>query len=206
MVSLSLIRAQQRSLLLTRALNMFIGNNVTDFGPSKMAFDQIICSSSDEDSAKYYYLDQFTSGHARQLVRSCNSGDAAVAFKKAMKLLEDKYGNTYVRSQAYMTRLQQWPKLSCNDRLSLEELSLYLTSCLNMMTELGELGQLNSHNEIGTIVDKLPFELVKLWIVHVCKLHDRGEIVTFDYLGKIVSQQSRILLVIFHMLKRSLSR
>ena len=91
---------------------MFSGNNVTDFGPVKMAFDQIICSSCDDDSAKYYYLDQFTSGHARQLVRSCNSGDAAVAFKKAMKLLEDKYGNTYVRSQAYMTRLQQWPKLS----------------------------------------------------------------------------------------------
>ena len=87
-ISLSLIRAQQRSLLPTRVPDVFSGDDVTSFGPFKMAFQQIIGNSCDDVAGKYYHLDQFTRGYARQLVRSCNCGDPAAAYEKAIKLLD----------------------------------------------------------------------------------------------------------------------
>lgn len=49
-----------------------------------------------------YYLEQFTRGQPRELVRSCQHMDPDNGYTTAKQLLEEHFGNTYKIATAYM--------------------------------------------------------------------------------------------------------
>ena len=56
-----------------------------EFLPFLKAFEHIIHSSTDNDEDRLYYLEQFTSGEPRELVRSCQQMSAQQGFNEARK-------------------------------------------------------------------------------------------------------------------------
>ena len=188
----SLVNLQRSSSLPTQEPPVFDGSDSTDFIPFRLAFRRIIEENCRDDGMKYYYLTQYTNGPARELVKSCFNFRASEAFARAMKLLEDKYGNSYIISRSYLRKLEDWPRLRSEDADSLGQLALFLTSISNMMDSTADLDELNNPKEMRSVVDKLPFELVKAWRVKACCLVDMGQRLKFEHLVEFVNQQSRI--------------
>ena len=191
-ILLKLLEAQQRSFLPKQFPEKFDGSDVTKYRKFKLSFSQMIENYCDADS-KFHYLLQYTEGYAHELVSSCHSDDARRSFDRAFSTLERKYGDDYVLAQAYLSKLKSWPQIQYDDGKSLEKLSLFLTSCLNIMEEVSDLGQLNNHEEIKMIIDKLPLDVRKSWRKYAVNLMEEGRRVKFSNLETFVSKQSRIL-------------
>lgn len=192
-IATTLLVAQQRAHLPQHQPDVFSGEDITAYIPFKLSFERMIEAHCEDEASKYYYLSQYTSKGAQQLVRSCYRSDMNVAYTNARNLLDKKYGNTYLISQAYLNKMENWPKLTYDDCKGMEELSLYLTTIVNMIETMPELDQLNSHKEMKVIVDKLPFDMMKSWRAKVTTLMENGTIPKFEHLEAFVAHQSRIL-------------
>lgn len=192
-ITCALIKNQERSLLPRHEPDIFDGNDVTCFRPFMHAFERIIDLHCDDNADKYYLLDKYTAGRAKQLVRSCDNGNPSEAYSKAIAVLHKKYGNEYVISEAYLNKLQAWPDIKSEDPKAVEDLSLYLTTCLNLMSSSDGMKQLNNHKDIRNVVQKLPFDMRKGWRKQTCKFIEEGTNIEFRHLEEFVALQARIL-------------
>lgn len=189
----SLLKAQQRSYLPHHVPDVFSGEDVTTYTPFKLSFERMIEAHCTDSPGRYYYLCQYTSKYAQQLVRSCHNKDPTVAYERARKILDERFGNSYVISEAYFEKLEKWPSISYDNGRSLEELSMFLASLVNLMEDMPELQHLNSHKEIKLVAEKLPYDLKKSWRTKVVNLMEAGVQVKFAHFERFVTQQSRIL-------------
>ena len=64
---------------------------------------------------KPYYLQQFTAGAAQEIVRSCSNSDANKAYRQALQLLEEEYGNEHKMAAAFLEKLENWPPIKNED-------------------------------------------------------------------------------------------
>lgn len=188
-----LAAAQERSTLPRKEPECFDGNDITLFRPFVQAFRRTICTKTSDASDHLYYLDQFTKGEARDIVRSCSHMEPSQGFAKAMDLLERKYGNEYRIADAFVQKLDHWPSMKTEDGKTLEKLSVFLSSCQVFMKDIGALNQLNSPKEIQRIVHKLPISLQKVWRSKSYDLMSETGSVSFLDLVRFVQRQADIL-------------
>ena len=65
-----LVTQQRKSSLPHPRVPVFDGNPI-EYGPFVRAFENIIESKTSSSSERLYYLEQFTSGDVKELVKSC---------------------------------------------------------------------------------------------------------------------------------------
>ena len=140
---------------------IFDGEDITKYKPFKLAFNGMVEQIGVTDRDKYYYLEKYTSKYAKELVRSCLTEDMTESYNKALSVLEKRYGSDILLAQRYLEKLENWPSIRAEDSKALDEFSLFLVSCSNMMSHITHLNQLNSWKEIKGIVMKLPFDMRK---------------------------------------------
>lgn len=193
-ISQRMIRNQEMASLPNREPDSFDGSDLTKFLPFVQSFRRLIESRVENYEDRLYYLNQYTKGKPNDLVRSCLYMEPKAGYETAMRQLTDKYGNEFSISQSYLQKLESWPSIKRDDVTSLEELSIFLTSCLNYMRESSGLNQLNSPKEIQSIIMKLPYSLRERWRSYVDSvLSQPSGVVKFDDLVKFITNQSRIM-------------
>lgn len=64
---------------------------------------------------RLFYLQQYTKGQARQLVRSCQHMDGNQGYPRAKCLLREHFGNEYKISTAYTEKALYWPTIKSED-------------------------------------------------------------------------------------------
>lgn len=116
-----------------------------------------------------YYLEQFTRGQPRELVRSCHHMAPERGYVVAKELLQQHFGNQYKIASAYMEKALAWQTIKSEDVKALQAYSLFLRGCCNVMEELQYLQELNMPVNMRTIMSKLPFKLREQWRT---KAHD----------------------------------
>ena len=67
-----------------------------------LSFERTVAQRTNDYSDLYYNLVKYTSGEAQELVKSCNYDDPKSAYKKALKLLSDTYGNENIVANHYL--------------------------------------------------------------------------------------------------------
>lgn len=142
-----------------------------------------------------YYLEQFTGGQPRELVRSWQHLPSDRAFDAAKDLLTKHFGNKLRITAAYVNKLTEWPTVKAEDKTGLQAYALCLAECCNAMQELRYLDVLNMPANIKIIIQKLPYKLREKWRAKACdifEVHGRRagfkDIVSFiEYQVKIVS-------------------
>lgn len=95
-----------------RDIPIFSGDPL-EFIPFIRAFDHTIHDKTDSD--RLYYLEQFTRGEPRDLVRSCQHMNPQQGYSEARKLLFCHYGNELRIATAYMNRAFDWPQIKTDD-------------------------------------------------------------------------------------------
>ncbi|KAL7880597.1 hypothetical protein SRHO_G00028510 [Serrasalmus rhombeus] len=187
-----LVTQQRLANLPQRKVPEFSGDPF-EFLPFLRAFEHIIHSRTDNDADRLYYLEQFTTGEPRELVRSCQHMSAQQGYKEARKLLTYHYGNEQRIAAAYVERTVKWPQIKAEDAKSLHSFSIFLTGCHNVVNDLEYLAEMNSPSNLRIIVHKLPFRLRERWRVVAFDIQEKeGRRADFADLVGYINRQAKI--------------
>ena len=158
----------------------FTGLDITAYKPFILAFDRTIVPVCSNYSDKYYYLLRYTDKFPKELVKSCLGPNLTTSYRKARELLDERYGSEIHLAQEYLNKLDEWPAIKSEDSEALDKFSVYLTGCMNIMSNCAHLNQLNGWKEIKTLVMKLPFDLRKKFRAKVANSHANRVNVNFQ--------------------------
>lgn len=98
-----IVSQQKLSLLPAREIAVFGGNPLT-YQSFIHAFEHLIEDNTKNNQDRLYYLEQFTSGLPRDLVRSCLHMDVDRGYCEAKHLLKEHFVNEMKISGAYLEK------------------------------------------------------------------------------------------------------
>ena len=187
-----LVTQQRLANLPQREVPVFSGDPF-EFLPFLKAFEHIIHCRTDNDEDRLYYLEQFTIGEPRELVRSCHHMSAQQGYSEARKLLTYHYGNEQKIAAAYVDKAVKWPQIKSEDAKSLHSFSIFLTGCNNVMKDMEYLEEMNSPSNLRSVVSKLPFRLRERWRVIAFDVQEKeGRRAKFSDLVTYINRQAKI--------------
>ena len=142
--------------------------------------------------ARMQYLQQYLDGEPKDLMKGCHYMEPDAGYVEAMKLLNEKYGDPYKVSNAYLKKVNDWPTLRPGDDNALEKLAIFLTQCLSAMEFLSYLVTLDHPNNLQCLVKKLPFYQQERWRREVTKLREKGKNPAFKHFVNFVKTEAKI--------------
>ncbi|KAK3709219.1 hypothetical protein QZH41_004583 [Actinostola sp. cb2023] len=127
------------------------------------SFETLIENQTTSPSERLYYLGRYTGGEAKEAIGGLLPLNSENAYSKAKKLLRNRFGNTFLISDAYRKRINDWPRIPAYDGPSLRKFSDFLEHCKAAMEEIKYLNVLNDPDENQRMLKKLPSYLVARW-------------------------------------------
>lgn len=164
-----LIQQQQRSSLPKRDIQVFDGDPL-QYHTFLRAFENGVESKPDSYSDCLYFLEQFTRGRTRDLVRSCQHMDPERGYAQAKVLLQEHFGDEHRIAAAYMDKALSWAPVKSEDVKALQDYSLFLRGCSNAMNEVQYMFEMDMPANMLTIVKKLPYKLRDRWRTIACEI------------------------------------
>ncbi|XP_070186269.1 uncharacterized protein [Littorina saxatilis] len=129
----------------------------------RSSFSFLIERQNITSSEKLLYLQRYIGGQAKEAVTGfflLREGDA---YERAMEVLENRFGNSYVVSQAFRTKLDEWTPVKSKDPKGLRSLADFLQQCSVAAQEVGGLSILDDAQYLRKIVGKLPDWMSHRW-------------------------------------------
>ena len=189
---LSDVLADSRNRLPEVVIPKFSGDPL-DFASFVRSFDSRIASRTSDKGERLYYLEQFTVGTAREIVRSCMHMPLELAYQEARRRLERRFGDKFLLSQAYIRKLESWSAIRNDDVKRLDEFTTFLIGCSNAMTCSDAIRELDYPSSLRLVVSKLPSYLQERWTPLADKiLYLEGDVVTFSRLVTFLEDETRI--------------
>lgn len=167
-----LVKQQQHSKLPQREIPVFSGD-VLLYRPFIRAFEHTIELKTDNSADRLYFLDQYTSGLPRDLVRSCLHMSPDTGYEKAKVLLQEHYGDEFKICSAYLKKALEWPVIKTEDSKALQVFVLFLRSCCNAMQEMRYSQEINLSSNLKALIMKLPYKFRERWRCYVCEFQER---------------------------------
>lgn len=153
---------QQRSMSLPpRDIPIFDGDSL-QYRTFIKAFEQGVEGKASKADC-LYYLEQFTRGQPRDLVRSCQHMAPERGYTVAKNLLQEHFGNEYKIATAYIEKALAWKPVKSEDVKSLQAYALFLRGCCNVMEELQYMQEMDMPANLRSVISKLPFKLRDQW-------------------------------------------
>lgn len=109
----------------------------------KMSFIVLIDRKPLPPSEKMVYLKNYLAGEARKAVEGFFYRDLESAYNGAWKVLQDRYGNPFIRQKTFRDKLMRWPKINTNDPLTLQEFADFLQGCTEAIPHIKGLANLS---------------------------------------------------------------
>ena len=187
-----LIQHTQRNLLPPSSVTKFSGNDCTEYHSWLRSLQTRVFSRTDDPSECLSYVEQFTSGAAQTLVRSCMHLPPDLGLQRALQALEKTYGNGLAICQAYTAKLRKWPSVKNDDVNGLRDFSVFLSACANAMTTVPGLEELNYASHLQVVVSKLPNYIGNRWSRKAELMSASGQPVRFMDIMEFVNQEYRI--------------
>ena len=128
---------QQKRATLPRRDTFTFDGDLTQYRTFIRAFETLIEAKEPDHASMLYYLEQYTSGRAQELVGSCLHMPAEAGYKKARSLLEQKFGHKHKIAMAHVQQLTKGNPIKPEDADLLEQFSISLTSTSNTLKAIG---------------------------------------------------------------------
>ena len=157
-----LVQQYQHGLLPSLRITKFTGDPL-EYSTFIRSFESQIESKVKPSDVYLHYLEQYLEGEPRELIKGCLHLDGLNGYLEAKKLLSEKYGDPYKISNAYITKINEWPCIRPGDDLALDRFSTFLVQCQSAMTSLPFLTILSHPHNMQSMVKKLPFPLQDPW-------------------------------------------
>ena len=190
-----LIQRQQESTLtltLPRPEVPTFSGNPTEYWTFIRAFENLIERRTTSESARLYYLVQYTTGEVRELVKSCLTMREDAGYQKARDLLKKSYGQSYRIASAFVDKLAKESAIKAEDGEALRRFSILLTSCKNTLQDIGYLNKVDNPDTMKTIVNRLPYGLRQKWRDVADNItENQGREITIGDLSNFVTSKAR---------------
>lgn len=187
-----LVKQQRLSNLPQRDISVF-GGDVLEFKSFMRAFEYTVHDKTDSYSDRLYYLEQFTRGEPRELVRSCQHMNPKQGYEEARRLLLYQYGDELKIANAYMSKVHCWPQIKSEDAKSLHSYSLFLTGINNAMQDINHLTEIETVANMRVVVSKLPYKLREKWRSYAFDIQETiGKRARFADLVRFINKQAKL--------------
>ncbi|XP_074639484.1 uncharacterized protein LOC141897759 [Acropora palmata] len=153
---------QNKTKLPQPRVSIFDGNPV-DYRSSIRAFESLIESRTCNSTERLYYLEQYTTGDVKELIKSCYHLPPDVGYEEARKLLKKKFGDEYRVASAYESKALAWPPIKAEDCAALNKFAIFLSSCKNALAGSQYASKFDQPGNIQKLIFKLPFNMRERW-------------------------------------------
>lgn len=116
-------------LLPRRDIQIFDGDPL-QYQTFMRAFEHSIEGKTHSAKDGLYFLEQYTRGQPRELVRSCQHMPLESGYDKAKSLLQEQFGNSLKIASAYMEKVFTWPLIKSEDAKALQAYSFLLDAAM----------------------------------------------------------------------------
>lgn len=79
------------------------------------SFESGVESKNESPSDRLYFLEQYTRGHPKEIVKSCQHMPADHGYLRAKALLQERFGDQYKIASAYMEKALSWANIKSED-------------------------------------------------------------------------------------------
>ena len=148
-------------------------------------FENTVEKCTEDGSLRLQLLIQYCSGKANETIKCCGMTSGKDGYVKAKKLLEERFGEKYVVSNAWIERLSEGPPINQNDREALLDLADDLESCEITLMVAGRLSQFNNEDKMMKILRRLPLYLRSRWQKRVQEIRADGRDPNLEDLKKM---------------------
>lgn len=187
-----LVKQHNLSSLPRKDVPVFKGDPLT-YKSFIRSFEHAVESKADTYEDVFYYLEQYTSGEAQELVRSCEHMPAEKGYKEARRLLKKHYGNELKIANAYMEKALNWPSIKQEDGKALNAYALFLTGCKNTMGDLEFMEEMDNPTNMRAVLSKLPYKMRERWRVIAFEIEEKGKgRARFSALVDFIDRQAKI--------------
>ena len=107
----------------------FFSGNAFDYPAFTTAFDSIICEKVPSNKDRLYFLDEYTAGKVKEVVKRFLAVNSEYSYTEARTLLDQCFSNPVYMAQTYNSRLRNWPQTKDGDSVALQEFSDFLFRC-----------------------------------------------------------------------------
>ncbi|XP_070180319.1 uncharacterized protein [Littorina saxatilis] len=158
------------------------------------SFTSLIENKRVPPEERIHFLKRYLGGPAKEAVSGFFMLRSKDAYQRARDILEQRFGNSYVISEAFRSKLDAWPKVHNKDKSGLRNLSDFLLQCQAAAAEVEDMKFLDDMREIKKITAKLPDWMVHTWNRKIAKSkRDKGRYPNFQEFASFVSEESEIL-------------
>ncbi|XP_078344113.1 uncharacterized protein LOC144629778 [Oculina patagonica] len=171
-------------------LNKF-NSNPLEFWSFIRSFDNNIEKNSTDEGEKMTFLLQYCTGAARDAIKSCVTMDPALGYQEARKLLKDRFGHPFKIATAHLNQVTRGPPVKPNDQKGLLAFADQLKDCQNVLHSIGYLDEINSADNLRSIIDRLPFHLKTKWLEVADSIQESGQRLRIHHISRFVSDKAR---------------
>lgn len=158
------------------------------------SFEEVVEKKADSPGDCLHFLEQYTRGQPKELVRSCQHMIPSQGYLRAKALLKENFGNEVKIAASYMEKALSWKVIRSEDAKALQEYGLFLRSCCNAMQDINYMNELNLTTNMQVILSKLPYKLKDKWRVVAYELKERRHNqTTFTDIVDFIERQVKIL-------------
>ncbi|XP_052071218.1 uncharacterized protein LOC127709652 [Mytilus californianus] len=159
----------------------------------KSSFQTLIEQRKIPTFERIHYLRKYVGDSVREVIENFLVLSTEDAYDDAKELLEKRYGDPFIISNAFRDRLDNWPKVLSRDNIALRKFSDFLKQCLSAMKTMGTLNALNDNRENRKLLSKLPDWVVTRWSRIVAKhKEDKREFPSFQTFVDFVEKEAII--------------
>lgn len=166
----ALIAEQQRiSSLPTQEPPTFNGNYF-DYPIFMRAFETIVEVRVSTNKERLYFLNKYTAGKANEVIKGFVTLTSGDSYRRAKNLLAQRFGDPHRVSNAYKSRLKNWPQIGEGQSSDLQAFSDFLGQCEETMRSMKFLSDLDSMEVLKQVSSKLPSYSGVKWCRHAFEL------------------------------------
>ena len=157
-----MVEQHQAGLLPPLMLSEFSGDPI-EYNTFIRGFESQIERRLSSNDTRLRYLVQYLESEPKDLIKGCLHVDANKGYFEAKRLLQEKYGDPYKISNAYLKKATNWPNVKPGDETSLDRFSTFLVQCVSAMSSLSHLSILDHPHSLQNLVTKLPSYMQDRW-------------------------------------------
>ncbi|XP_042888382.1 uncharacterized protein LOC122263818 [Penaeus japonicus] len=137
-------------------------------------FQECVGVTSVGARAKLTRLLQSCTGRAAKAVACCNLMNPEEGYKKALDILQQRFGNELYIKEAWLRKVSDGPNLKASDKLMLSNLADDTRNCVETLKALGHDPDIMS-DKVTEVVKRLPFHLQNRWRTEAIKYTERNK-------------------------------
>ena len=127
------------------------------------AFDTCIDSADVTDAAKLNRLLELCQGKARAVIKSCTLKEPSAGYAQARQRLRERFGDSFVISEAWVKKIVDGPPVKPNNIDSLQSFADDVRDCVDTLTSMKLLNEVDSRTRLVRLVKRLPDYLISRW-------------------------------------------